>query len=165
MVRTGFYAGSFDPPTLGHVDLMERALAVVDRLVVGVGRNIDKAPWIPLEQRLALLEAIVPKDVMVMPFDGLAVAAARTVGASILLRGVRGPEDVAGELTMARANRRLAPECETVLLVSSPGISHISSRLVREVHKAGGDVGLFVPRRVAAVLAKLPPHGPPGVRA
>ena len=159
MTRTGFYAGSFDPPTLGHLDLIERSLVVVDRLVVGVGRNIDKAPWMSLEQRLELLAAIVPLGVEVSAFDGLAVAAARAVGANVLLRGVRGPEDVAGELTMARANRRLDPDCETVLLVSSPGTSHISSRLVREVHKAGGDVGLFVQRKVAAALDKLPAPG------
>ncbi len=153
MARTGFFAGSFDPPTLGHLDLVRRALLVVDKLVVGVGANADKAPWLAIDERIALLAELLPAGVEVVPFHGLAVEAAARAGARILLRGVRSETDMAGELQMALANRRLAPELETVVLVGAPDVSHISSRLVREVHRAGGDVSVFVPRLVAERLA------------
>ena len=154
MTRIGFYAGSFDPPTLGHVELLERALALVDRLVVGVGRNVEKRSWLDVEVRLELLRAVAPEGVEVVAFEGLAVEAARSVGSTLLIRGVRGPEDVNSELTMARANRRLAPDIETLLIVGSPDTAHVSSRLVREVHASGGDVTHFVSAPVAAVLAE-----------
>ena len=159
MPRTGFFAGSFDPPTLGHLDLLRRGLLVVDRLVVGVGSNADKAPWLAVEERLALLAELVPAGVAVVPFSGLAVDAARKAGATVLLRGVRSETDMAGELQMALANRRLAPELETVVLIGAPDVSHISSRLVREVHRAGGDVSVFVPPLVAQLLARRGPGG------
>jgi pantetheine-phosphate adenylyltransferase len=156
MTRTGFFAGSFDPPTLGHLDLVARARAVVDKLVVGVGVNLDKTPWLPLEERLALLAELLPSDVTVLSFDGLAVDAARRAGATLLLRGVRGEADLAQELPMALANRRLAPALETVLLVGSPDVAHVSSRLVREVARSGGDVSPFVPPLVAQRLMQRP---------
>ena len=156
MTRTGFFAGSFDPPTLGHLDLVARARAVVDKLVVGVGVNADKTPWLPLEERLALLAELLPSDVTVLSFDGLAVDAARRAGATLLLRGVRGEADLAQELPMALANRRLAPALETVLLVGSPDVAHVSSRLVREVARSGGDVSPFVPPLVAQRLKQRP---------
>jgi pantetheine-phosphate adenylyltransferase len=154
MMRTGFFAGSFDPPTLGHLDLVARARAVVDRLVVGVGVNGDKSPWLPLEERLALLAELLPPDVVVMPFDGLTVEAARRAGATLLVRGVRSEADLSLELPMALANRRLAPELETLVLIGSPEWMHVSSRLVREVARAGGDVTPFVPALVAQCLAR-----------
>ncbi len=154
MTRTGFFAGSFDPPTLGHLDLVARARAVVDRLVVGVGVNGDKSAWLPLEERLALLAELLPPDVVVMPFDGLTVEAARRAGATLLLRGVRSEADLSLELPMALANRRLAPELETIVLVGAPEFLHVSSRLVREVARAGGDVSSFVPPLVAQRLAR-----------
>ena len=156
MTRTGFFAGSFDPPTLGHLDLVGRARGVVDRLVVGVGINAEKAPWLPVEERLALLRELVPADVEVVAFDGLAVQAARRAGATLLLRGVRGEADLALELPMALANRRLAPELETVLLVGSPEVAHVSSRLVREIVRSGGDATPFLPPLVAQRLLRRP---------
>ncbi|HTE06199.1 MAG TPA: pantetheine-phosphate adenylyltransferase [Planctomycetota bacterium] len=165
MTRTGFFAGSFDPPTLGHMDLVARARRIVDEVVVGVGSNADKTPWLPVEERLALLSALLGPGVRVVAFAGLAVEAARAAGAGVLLRGVRSEADVASELQMALANRRLAPELETVVLVGSPDVAHISSRLVREVHRSGGDVTLFVPAAVAARLARQPGPLPAPARA
>jgi pantetheine-phosphate adenylyltransferase len=156
VTRTGFFAGSFDPPTLGHLDLVGRARGVVDRLVVGLGVNADKAPWLPAEERLALLRELLPPDVEVLAFDGLAVQAARRAGATLLLRGVRGEADLALELPMALANRRLAPELETLLLVGSPEVAHVSSRLVREIVRAGGDASPFLPALVAQRLQRRP---------
>jgi pantetheine-phosphate adenylyltransferase len=163
MARTGFFAGSFDPPTLGHLDLVARARGIVDELVVGVGLNADKSPWLPLPERLALLAELLGPRVRIVSYAGLSVDAARAAGARVLLRGVRSETDMAQELQMALANRKLAPELETVVLVGSPEVAHISSRLVREVHRAGGDVSLFVPPAVVACLARRPPS--PDARA
>jgi pantetheine-phosphate adenylyltransferase len=154
MTRVGFFAGSFDPPTLGHLDLVRRAHEVVDTLVVGVGVNVDKTPWISTEERLALLTELLPSTVRVVTFSGLAVTAAREAGATLLLRGVRSEADMSGELQMALANRRLAPELETVVLIGSPEVAHISSRLVREVAGSGGDIKLFVPPLVVDYLQR-----------
>jgi pantetheine-phosphate adenylyltransferase len=159
VTRVGFFAGSFDPPTLGHLELVHRAHEVVDNLVLGVGINADKTPWIPLHDRLALLTELLPSDVRVVGFAGLAVTAAREAGATLLLRGVRSEADMAGELQMALANRRLAPELETVVLIGSPEVAHISSRLVREVAKSGGDVRHFVPPVVAEFLERRDGQG------
>ena len=155
MTRTGFFAGSFDPPTLGHLDLVRRALALVDRLVVGVGSNADKRVWIPVDERVALLREVLPDGVSVLAYEGLTVRAAREAGASVLVRGLRGPEDLPSELHMSRANAKLDSELESVFLVSSVEVAHISSRLVREVHRSGGPVEAFVPPAVAAHLSRM----------
>jgi pantetheine-phosphate adenylyltransferase len=157
MQRTGFFAGSFDPPTLGHVDLVLRSLGVVGRLVVGVGVNAEKQAWLPLEERLALLAGSLPAEVAVVAFEGLAVDAARRAGATVLVRGVRSEADLSLELPMALANRRLAPDLETVLLVGAPELAHVSSRLVREIVRAGGDAAPFLPPLVAQRLARRRP--------
>lgn len=158
MERIGFFAGSFDPPTHGHLALVRRALRVVDRLCVGVGRNADKPGWIPVDARIRLLEAMVPERVTVTAFEGLAVDAARTAGASLLVRGLRNNADLDAEMPMALANESLAPGLETIMLVAAPGVSHVSSRLVREIHRSGGDVTSFVPREVVDFLADHPPR-------
>lgn len=158
MARTGFFAGSFDPPTLGHVELVGRAAALVDRLVLGVAANADKRPWLDAETRVALLAACLPGHVEVTVVEGLAVDAARAVGARVLFRGLRSAADADGEIQMARANRSLDGDIESVFLVSSAATSHISSRLVREVHRAGGDVSTMVPPAVAAHLAGRSPR-------
>jgi len=152
MSRVGFFAGSFDPPTNGHVELVRRALTLVDCLVVGIGQHAHKQPWLPVERRGDLLREVLPDGVEVVVFTGLAVAAAQEAGASVLLRGLRSADDVPGELAMARANAQLDGQIETVFLAAAPDAAHISSRLVREVHQSGGDASLFVPAPVAAAL-------------
>jgi pantetheine-phosphate adenylyltransferase len=154
MTRVGFFAGSFDPPTFGHMDLVSRAAQVVDQLVLGIGVNVDKQSWLAVEERIGLLKELVPAGVDVVSFSGLAVEAARAAGARVLVRGVRSEADMASELQMVLANRRLAPDIETIVLVGSPEVAHISSRLVQEVHASDGDVGLFVPPLVAAALER-----------
>ena len=153
MPISGFFPGSFDPPTHGHVDLAQRALRVLDRLVVGVGRHADKQGWLALEERLELLRDVLPSDVEVVAFEGLAVTAAREVGASVLVRGLRDSGDASAELQMSRANSQFDADMETIFLPASMVTAHISSRLVREVHRSGGDVTRFVPAAVAAALA------------
>lgn len=158
MERIGFFAGSFDPPTHGHLALVRRALHVVDRLCVGVGRNADKRGWIPVDSRIELLRSMVPERVDVMAFEGLAVEAARAAGATLLVRGLRNAADLDAEMPMALANESLAPGMETIMLVAAPGVSHVSSRLVREIHRSGGDVSAFVPADVVSFLADHPPQ-------
>ncbi len=157
MERIGFFAGSFDPPTHGHLALVRRALHVVDRLCVGVGRNADKQGWIPVDARIELLKSMVPERVDVIAFEGLAVAAAQAAGATLLVRGLRNAADLDSEMPMALANEELAPGLETIMLVAAPGVSHVSSRLVREIHRSGGDVSAFVPPEIVKYLESHPP--------
>lgn len=158
-MRTALYAGSFDPITLGHLDLMRRSLAFVDRLVVAVAVNSTKQPLFSLDERTMLIrEALgdmatgeAPR-VEVRRFTGLLVDFARDVGATLSIRGVRAVADFEYEYQMALMNRHLAPTLETLFLVPSVTTTFISSSLVREVARLGGDVHALVPPNVAAAL-------------
>lgn len=160
MSRTALFPGTFDPVTLGHLDLVERALRVFDAVVVGVSAR-GRETLLPLEARVALLRAAVAgwPAVRVQPFSGLVVHFARAQGATALLRGVRGLGDWEVELQMATANRHLGGGLETVFLPPSPGTARVSSSLVREVHALGGDVAAWVP---PGVVAALDAHRTPG---
>jgi pantetheine-phosphate adenylyltransferase len=152
-MRIGLYAGSFDPPTLGHQDIIRRALAVVDRLVVAVAINSTKTPLFPIEQRAELLRRVTDDArVEVRDFRGLLVDLAHEVGATVLVRGVRGVADFEYEVQMARLNRGLAPTVETIFLAPSADVAHVSSTFVREIARLGGDVSPLVHPDVAAAL-------------
>jgi pantetheine-phosphate adenylyltransferase len=142
--------------THGHLDLVERGRRHFDPLVIAILYNEDKEPVFSLEERIALLEeAVSPWDnVSVDSFDGLLVDYARRNGASVILRGLRALSDFEYEMQMALMNRRLAPELETVFLMPSEAYSYVSSRLVREVARLGGDVTGLVPPSVAEVLKR-----------
>jgi pantetheine-phosphate adenylyltransferase len=160
--RIAVYPGTFDPVTNGHLDLVERAQRHFDRLVIAILRNEDKAPVFSVEERIALLEdAVRPwPNVAVATFDGLLVAYARQIGASVIVRGLRALSDFEYELQMAMMNRRLSPELETVFLMPSEAYSYVSSRLVREVARLGGDTRGLVPDNVRDALAKrMRPRG------
>ncbi len=151
------YPGSFDPVTLGHLDLVRRAVRIFDGgLVVAVLRNTTKNPLFSPEERRAMFEAALADEgiggVRVISFEGLLVDVARREGARIILRGLRAVSDFEFELQMAMMNRRLAPGIETVFLTPGEDVSFISSRLVREIVRLGGDVSGLVPR---AALARL----------
>lgn len=154
MSRVAVYTGTFDPPTLGHIDIARRALMLADKLVIGVATNSSKSPFFTLEQRVALLQrevaAIGPVDVRA--FEGLAVDFARSVGARVVVRGLRSGTDLDYERPMAAMNAVMAPEIETVFLVASPALAHIASSLVKDVARGGGNVDLFVPPAVAAQI-------------
>jgi pantetheine-phosphate adenylyltransferase len=154
--RIAVYPGTFDPVTNGHLDLVERASRHFDRLVIAILRNEDKAPVFSVEERIALLEdAVRPwPNVGVETFDGLLVAYARQLGASVIVRGLRALSDFEYELQMAMMNRRLSPDLETVFLMPSEAYSYVSSRLVREVARLGGDTRGLVPENVRDALAK-----------
>jgi pantetheine-phosphate adenylyltransferase len=153
--RIGVYPGSFDPVTRGHEDLIRRSLAFVDRVVVAVAVNVAKQPLFTLEERVALLrETIRLPEVEVRAFDGLLVAFARSVGASVIVRGLRAVSDFEYEFQMALMNRTLDPTLETVFLVPAFDLTYLSSSLVREVSRFGGDVSQLVQPVVQQALRK-----------
>src|SRR5512144_3069006 len=144
------YRGSFDPPTNGHLDLIERGSKIFDELIVAILRNPDKNPLFSLGERRAMLEALTAdiKNVQVDVFDGLTVDYAARVKASAVLRGIRALSDYEYELQMAMMNRKLQPDLETVFMMPAEQYSYLSSRLVREAAKLGGDVSTLVPELV-----------------
>ncbi len=137
--RSAVYVGSFDPPTLGHLDVIQRGAALFDRLIVGIGINPDKQPLFSPDERVALVEKMAGDlpNVEVRSFHGLSVSFAEDCGASVLLRGVRTVSDIELEFTMALTNHTLAPSLETVFLMSSEKYSHISSTLIKQIAKMG----------------------------
>ena len=156
MTRTAIYPGSFDPLTKGHEDLIRRSLSLADRVVVAVAVNPSKQPLFPVAERLALLRAAVGDDPRVAfeSFDGLLAEFAKNVGASIVVRGLRAVSDFEYEFQMALMNRQLHPSLETVFLVPAVDLPYLSSSLVREVARYGGDVSALVHPAVAAALAR-----------
>jgi pantetheine-phosphate adenylyltransferase len=157
MRRIAVYPGSFDPPTLGHLDIVERAARLYDELVVGVGRNSSKNPLLSVEQRCEALRrstAHLP-NVRIDAFDGLLVDYAVSVSAGAIVRGLRATADFEYEFQMTLVNRRLRHEVETVFLMTSPEHSYLSSSIVREVAMLGGDYVGMVPGGVAEVLRSV----------
>ena len=157
-MRTAVYAGSFDPITRGHEDLIKRSLAFVDRIVVAVATNTSKQPLFTPDERVAFIRSAVGDDarIEVRQFHGLLVDFARTVGANLIIRGLRAVADFEYEFQMALMNRHLAPGLETIFMVPSLDTTYISSSLVREVAKFNGDVsGLVHPVIAAALRARL----------
>ena len=157
-MRTAVYAGSFDPITRGHEDLIKRTLQFVDHIVVAVATNVSKQPLFTLDERVGFVREAVGKDarVDVRQFHGLLVDFARSVGASLIVRGLRAVSDFEYEFQMALMNRHLAPGLETVFMVPSLDTTYISSSLVREVARFNGDVsGLVHPVVADALRTKL----------
>ena len=157
-MRTAVYAGSFDPITRGHEDLIRRSLAFVDRIVVAVATNISKQPLFTLEERVAFVRAAAGEDprIDVQQFNGLLVDFAREVGANLIIRGLRAVADFEYEFQMALMNRHLAPQLETVFMVPSLDTTYISSSLVRVVARFGGDVSGLVHPVIAEALRSKP---------
>jgi pantetheine-phosphate adenylyltransferase len=156
MTRIAVYPGSFDPPTKGHEDLVRRSLTLADRLVVAVAVNVVKQPLFSVEERLDMLRAAVGDDPRVSfhSFDGLLAEFAQRVGATIIVRGLRAVSDFEYEFQMALMNRQLHPSLETVFLVPAVDLTYLSSSLVREVARFGGDVSPLVHPAVAKALVR-----------
>lgn len=153
--RIAVYPGSFDPITKGHEDLIRRSLAFVDRVVVAVAVNVAKQPLFTLEERVGLIrETVRIPGVEVQSFDGLLVEFARRIGASVIVRGLRAVSDFEYEFQMALMNRNLDPKLETVFLVPAFDLTYLSSSLVREVARFGGDVSQLVPPAVQQALKR-----------
>jgi pantetheine-phosphate adenylyltransferase len=152
------YAGTFDPVTFGHLDIISRGADVFDELVVTTTDNINKQPLFKLDERLAMLREVLDSrpGIEVRPFNGLLVDFAREVGAQVLLRGLRAAADFDYEFEMGLMNRELAPQIETVFFLTRPQYMFVSSQLIKEIALKGGDVSPFVPPAVQdAIIVKL----------
>ncbi|MCT4685086.1 MAG: pantetheine-phosphate adenylyltransferase [Roseicyclus sp.] len=159
-MRTGLYPGTFDPITLGHVDIIERACLLVDKLVIGVAINRDKGPLFSLEERVAMVEAESARlsektgtEIVAHPFENLLIDCARDVGASIIIRGLRAVADFEYEYQMVGMNRKLDHSIDTVFLMADADRQAIASKLVKEIARLGGDVAPFVQPEIKAALA------------
>ena len=161
-MRIGLYPGTFDPITLGHTDIIQRAMALVDRLVIGVAINRDKRPLFSLEERVAMVEAecagIIARtggEIMVHPFENLLIDCARDVGATVIVRGLRAVADFEYEFQMVGMNRAMDASIETVFMMADARRQAIASKLVKEIARLGGDVSKFVTPAVRdALLAR-----------
>ncbi len=158
-MRIGLYPGTFDPITLGHVDIITRAMALVDRLVIGVAINRDKGPLFDLEERVAMVHAecaaITARtggEILVHPFENLLIDCARDVGAGVIVRGLRAVEDFEYEFQMLGMNLALDSTIETVFLMADARRQAIASKLVKEIARLGGDVSKFVTPAVNTAL-------------
>ncbi|PQO42892.1 pantetheine-phosphate adenylyltransferase [Blastopirellula marina] len=159
--KVAVYTGSFDPVTLGHLNLIERSSRLVDQLIIGIGTNDQKVGLFTPDERVELVRRVtqhVP-NVEVRHFHGLAVDFVRSVGASAMIRGIRPLTDIAGEFTMMMANRKLDPGIETVFLMADEEYGHVSSSLLKQITPLAGDEQLakFVPREIIPdVRSKIP---------
>lgn len=167
--RIGLYPGTFDPLTLGHIDIVERAVKLVDELVIGVAVNRDKGPLFTLEERVAMVEQQMARiskasgvRIRVRPFDILLMKFAEEIGANIIVRGLRAFSDFEYEFQMAGMNQALNDEIETVFLMADARYQAIASRLVKEIARLGGDISSFAPPHVATMLkARFAGNGEP----
>lgn len=153
-MRTAIYPGTFDPPTLGHVDIVQRGLHLFDRVVVAVAESAAKKPVFPLEERVALFREALRdvNGVQIVPFDTLTVKFAKEQGACAILRGLRAVSDFDYEFQLAWMNRKLDASVETIFLCPNERYSFVNSSLVREISRLGGNIDEFVPAAVAKVL-------------
>lgn len=159
--RTGVYPGTFDPITVGHLDIIRRALQVVDKLIVGVALDTGKSPVFSLEKRSEMARTSIDMElngdssrIEIQAFSGLLINFARQNDARLIIRGLRAVSDFEYEFQMACMNSRLAPEIETVFLTASDSKHYVSSRFVKQIARLGGDVSPFVTASVAGDLAK-----------
>ncbi|TIW17885.1 MAG: pantetheine-phosphate adenylyltransferase [Mesorhizobium sp.] len=157
--RTALYAGSFDPLTNGHLDVLKASLAVADTVYAAIGIHPGKTPLFSFEERVRLIETATKAEfgsdssrINVVSFDGLVIDAARKHGASIIIRGLRDGTDLDYEMQMAGMNETMAPELQTVFLPASPSVRTITATLVRQIASMGGDIRPFVPAAVAGAL-------------
>jgi pantetheine-phosphate adenylyltransferase len=158
--RLAVYPGSFDPITLGHLDVMQRSSKLFDRLIIGVGVNIEKRPMFDGAERLELVRSATAhiENVEIREFHGLAVDFVKSCGACVMIRGVRPITDIPAELTMMMANRRLAPEVETLFMLADGELAHVSSSLIKQIASLADEEALakfLPPNAVAAVQAKV----------
>ncbi|OPZ31049.1 MAG: Phosphopantetheine adenylyltransferase [Lentisphaerae bacterium ADurb.BinA184] len=154
--RIALFPGSFDPVTNGHLDVIQRAVRLFDEVIVGVGHNQTKAPIFTVEERLAQLREACARlpSVRVAAFSGLLTEAVRGFGAVAVVRGLRAVSDFEYEFQMALMNRELEPQCETIFLMPRAEYSFLSSTMIREIARLGGDISPFVPEAVARALVE-----------
>jgi len=150
------YTGTFDPVHLGHLDIIERGSRIFRRLIIGVGINPEKAPFFSVEERMEMLQIVCRRfaNVEVRSFNGLAVRFVRSLGAGVMLRGLRTVSDMEYEFSMSLTNQTLDPEIETVFLMSKVEYSHLSSSLIRQIAAFGGELSRFLPAELIPVVQR-----------
>lgn len=155
-MRICLFPGTFDPVTLGHIDIINRAIPLFDKVIVGIGRNVNKVPMFSEEQRLQWVKDIYKDQPAVdaVVYDGLTVNCCKSVGANFILRGIRYVNDFEYEKAIADMNRSLDGHIETVFLTCLPQFTSVASTLVRDVYKNGGDVSQFLPAEVVKTILK-----------
>ena len=160
-MRVGLYPGTFDPLTFGHLDIIQRAAGLVDRLVVGVAENVEKQPLFSADERVKMIEFEVTSvknhlkaDIITHKFDNLLIDCAKDVNASVIFRGLRAVSDFEYEFQMVGMNRALNDSIETVFLMADANHQAIASKLVKEISRLGGNISNFVPKQVALVMGK-----------
>lgn len=153
-MKTALFPGSFDPITIAHVNILERAVPLFDKIVVGIGLNSAKQNFLTAEQRLQILESVFAnfKNVEVRTYEGLTIDFCRKINATYMLRGIRSAADFEYERAIAQINQTMMPEVETILLLSKPEYSAISSTIVRDILRNNGDVSKFVPKEAIKFL-------------
>ncbi|MBO4922280.1 MAG: pantetheine-phosphate adenylyltransferase [Lachnospiraceae bacterium] len=149
-MKIALYPGTFDPVTLGHLDIIRRAAGVCDKLVIGVLPNSEKRPWFSVEERIELIKKVTHDldNVEVKSFDGLTVDFGKQLGASVIVRGLRAITDFEYELQIAQINHRLNPDIDTIFFTTSVEYSYVSSSIAKEVTRYGGDVSGLVPKEI-----------------
>ncbi len=156
--RIAVYPGSFDPITLGHLDVVERSSRLFDRLIIGVGTNMVKRPMFDVDERIKLIRLVTGHldNIEISRFSGLAVEFVKSCAARIMIRGVRPITDIPAELTMMMANRRLAPEIETLFMLADGELAHVSSSLIKQIAPLADDdqLACFLPREVVSAVRK-----------
>ncbi|WP_151088172.1 pantetheine-phosphate adenylyltransferase [Hymenobacter baengnokdamensis] len=154
MKRIALFPGSFDPFTNGHLDVVRRGVGLFDELIIAIGTNSSKQRYLPVDWLTGQLQALFQHEprVLVRSYRGLTTDFARETGARYLLRGLRNTLDFEYENAIAQANRQLNPELETVFLITSPLLAAVSSTIIREIHRFGGDVAPFVPFDLPAAI-------------
>ncbi len=155
-MKAGIYPGSFDPATFGHLDIIKRAAALMDNLIVGVLKNNGKTPLFSVDERVNMLRDAVKdiENVQVMSFSGLLVDFARQHGVNVIVRGLRAVTDFEYELLMSQTNRVMAPDIDTIFLTTSLDYAYLSSSTVREIASYGGDISKFVPPGIEDIIRK-----------
>ena len=153
-MKIALFPGSFDPITKAHVDILRRAIPLFDKVVIGIGLNSNKAAFLDINRRKAMLEAVFADEpkVEVLTYEGLTVEFCKKIGASYMIRGIRTVSDFEYEKAIAQMNHALVPEIESIFIVSKPGYSSISSTIVRDIMRNNGDVRQFIPKEAFDLL-------------
>lgn len=153
-MKIALFPGSFDPVTKAHVDILKRSLPLFDKVVIGIGLNSTKAPYLSIETREAMLKAVFKNEpkVEVLTYEGLTVDFCKKISAGYMIRGIRTVSDFEYEKAIAQMNHALVPEIESIFIVSKPGYSSISSTIVRDIMRNNGDVRQFIPKEAFDLL-------------
>lgn len=153
-MKIALFPGSFDPVTKAHVDILKRSVSLFDKVIIGIGLNSNKPPFLDVETRKKMLEAVFADEpkVEVMTYEGLTVEFCKKINASYMIRGIRTVSDFEYEKAIAQMNHALVPEIESIFIVSKPGYSSISSTIVRDILRNGGDVSQFIPKEAKGFL-------------